>query len=143
MGKKKIIRIVTDTNIIVSGLLFGGIPGKIIKLSERDDIQLLVSGDIVNEYLKVLSYPKFDLTEDEISYLLYHILLPQSEVVETYAPKHVIIKDDPSDDKFLICAVAGSAQYLISGDTHLTSLGRYHRTSIVTPAAFLRNCTFP
>jgi len=138
MGPKEIIRIVVDTNVVISGLLFEGIPGKIIKLSERDNIQLLVSGDIVNEYLKVLSYPKFDLNEDEISYLLYHILLPQSEVIETHAPIHVIIKDDPSDDKFLICAATGNAQYLISGDTHLTSLGRYLQTLIVTPLEFIK-----
>ncbi|MBW2634869.1 MAG: putative toxin-antitoxin system toxin component, PIN family [Deltaproteobacteria bacterium] len=138
MGKKEIVRIVIDTNVVISGLLFGGVPGNIIKLSARDDIQLLVSGDIVNEYIKVLSYPKFRLNEDEISYLLYHILLPESEIVKTSVPKHVIIEDDPSDDKFLVCAAAGNAQYLISGDVHLTTLKQYHKTKIVRPSAFLQ-----
>ena len=62
MGKKKTIRIVVDTNVIVSGLLFGGIPGKIIEAFKRADVQLLITSDIVNEYIKVLSYPKFELS---------------------------------------------------------------------------------
>ena len=139
MGEKKIVRLVIDTNVVISGLLFGGIPGRIIDLSTHEDMNLLISRDIIDEYLKVLSYPKFKLSEDEIHYLLYHILLPNSEVVETGRNEVAIIADDPSDDKFLMCSVDGRADYLISGDTHLTSLGRYRQTRIVNPKAFLRD----
>ena len=138
MGKKKIIRIVVDTNVIVSGLLFDGIPGKIIEAFKRNDVQLLITSDIVNEYIKVLSYPKFELTEDDINYLLYRILLPRSKVVSNVTQEDVIIAQDPSDDKFLLCSSEGMADYLISGDTHLTSLGKFQETIIVTPAEFIK-----
>ena len=123
MGEKTIIRIVADTNVIVSGLLFGGIPGKIIAAIKQKDIQLLITTDIVNEYINVLSYPKFKLTENDINFLLYQILLPHSVIVSDLTQEEVIVQEDPSDDKFLLCSSEDQADYLISGDTHLTSLG--------------------
>ena len=138
MGKKKIIRIVVDTNVVVSGLLFGGIPGKVIEAIKRTDIQLLISGDIINEYIKVLSYPKFELDEEDINYLLYHILLPCSEIVPSVKQRHAIITRDPSDDKFLLCSSEGMADYLISGDAHLISLDSFRKTAIVMPAEFTK-----
>ena len=137
MGEKAVIRIVVDTNVVVSGLLFGGIPGKIIEAIKLNDTQLLITSDIFNEYLKVLSYPKFELTEDDINYLLYQVLLPHSEIVTDVTQEEVIIHQDPSDDKFLLCASEGQADYLISGDAHLTSLGKYQETVILTPSAFI------
>ena len=137
MGEKAIIRIVADTNVIVSGLLFGGIPGKVIAAIKQNDTQLLITTDIVNEYIKVLSYPKFKLTEDDINFLLYQVLLPHSVIVSDLTQEEVIVQEDPSDDKFLLCSSEGQADYLISGDTHLTSLGKYKETVIVTPAAFI------
>ena len=137
MGEKAVIRIVVDTNVVISGLLFGGIPGKIIEAIKLNDTQLLITSDIFNEYLKVLSYPKFELTEDDINYLLYQVLLPHSEIVTDVTQEEVIIHQDPSDDKFLLCASEGQADYLISGDAHLTSLRKYQETVIVTPSAFI------
>ena len=137
MGEKAVIRIVVDTNVVVSGLLFGGIPGKIIEAIKLNDTQLLITSDIFNEYLKVLSYPKFELTEDDINYLLYQVLLPHSEIVTDVTQEEVIIHQDPSDDKFLLCASEGQADYLISGDAHLTSLRKYQETVILTPSAFI------
>jgi putative PIN family toxin of toxin-antitoxin system len=138
MGEKTIIRVVVDTNVIVSGLLFGGIPGKIIQAVESNTIQLLITSAIVSEYIKVLSYPKFELTEDDINYLLYQVLLPHSDIVSSTTQADVIIPQDPSDDEFLLCAQQGKADYLISGDAHLTSLGKYQKTAMVTPAAFIK-----
>ena len=138
MGQKKIIRIVVDTNVVISGLLFGGVPGDVIDGTARKGVQLLVSKEIIHEYINVLSYPKFDLTEDEIEYLLYQIILPRSEIVTTRVQDHVILADDPSDDKFLVCAACGKADYLISGDAHLAALGRYEHTLITTPAEFMK-----
>jgi len=137
MGQKAIIRMVVDTNVIISGLLFGGIPGKIIEATKQNDTQLLISSDIVNEFIKVLSYPKFELAEDDINYLLYQVLLPHSEIVSEVTQEEVIVHQDPSDDKFLLCSLNGEADYLISGDAHLTSLGKYQGTVIVTSSAFI------
>ena len=79
MGKIKKIRTVIDTNVIVSANLFGGIPGKLISLWKSGRIKPLASKEIIDEYLKVLAYPKFELSEKEINYILYNEILPYFE----------------------------------------------------------------
>jgi uncharacterized protein len=59
MGKIKKIRAVIDTNVIVSAILFGGIPGKLISLWKSGRITPLATKDMIDEYIKVLAYPKF------------------------------------------------------------------------------------
>ncbi|MBW1827125.1 MAG: putative toxin-antitoxin system toxin component, PIN family, partial [Deltaproteobacteria bacterium] len=72
MGEIKKIRAVIDTNVIVSAILFGGIPGKLIFLWKSGPLKPLASKDIIDEYIKVLAYPKFRLAEKEINYILYN-----------------------------------------------------------------------
>jgi len=136
MGKIKKIRTVIDTNVIVSAILFGGIPGELISLWKSGHIQPLASKDIIDEYIKVLTYPKFKLSEKEINYILYNEILPYFEVV-TLKPGQAIIQKDPSDDKFLHCANAGRASVIISGDQHLINLKSYGKIKILTPSQFL------
>ena len=100
MGKIKKIRTVIDTNVIVSAILFGGKPGELISLWKSGHIQPLASKDIFDEYINVLAYPKFELSEREINYILYNEILPYFEVV-TLKPSNTIISEDPPDDKFL------------------------------------------
>ena len=59
----------------------------------------------MDEYLRVLAYPRFQLSEEEIHYLLHQEILPWFETVETNnTPQSVIISNDPSDDNFIRCA---------------------------------------
>lgn len=111
-------RIVIDTNVLISSLLFGGSPGELITLWKKGKILPICSKEIIDEYIKVLAYPKFDLTEKEIDFLLTHEILPFFEVTET-KPGKSFVKTDPSDDKFIWCAIAGKAKVIISGDEHL------------------------
>ena len=136
MGKIKKIRTVIDTNVIVSAILFGGKPGELISLWKSGHIQPLASKDIFDEYINVLAYPKFELSEREINYILYNEILPYFEVV-TLKPSNTIISEDPSDDKFLHCAKAGKASVIISGDQHLLSLKSNVKIKIFTPSQFL------
>jgi putative PIN family toxin of toxin-antitoxin system len=136
MGKIKKIRTVIDTNVIVSAILFGGIPGELISLWKNGYIQPLASKDIIDEYIKVLTYPKFDLFEKEINYILYNEILPYFEIV-TLKLGQTIIQKDPSDDKFLHCAKFGKASSIITGDQHLLSLKSYGKIKILTPSQFL------
>ena len=136
MGKIKKIRAVIDTNVIVSAILFGGIPGKLISLWKSGHIQPLASKDIIDEYINVMAYAKFELSEKEINYILYNEILPYFEVV-TLKPGQEIIQEDPSDDKFLHCANAGKASIIISGDQHLLNLKSYGKIKILTSSQFL------
>ena len=70
MGTQKIVRVVMDTNVVVSALLFGGIPGQLIPLWKSRHIKSLASAEIIDEYIRVMTYPKFKLIEEEIHYLL-------------------------------------------------------------------------
>jgi putative PIN family toxin of toxin-antitoxin system len=62
MGKVKVKRVVIDTNVVISALLFGGEPGELIPLWKSGRIKPLASKEMVDEYLRVLTYPKFGLT---------------------------------------------------------------------------------
>jgi len=130
------VRVVLDTNAVVSALLFSGISSELVSLWQKDLITLLLSRAILDEYLRVFSYPKFELTEEEIKELIQEEILPYAEVVK---PKRRlrVVQRDPSDDKFIECAVAGKARVIISGDKDLLSLGRYRQIRILSPAKFL------
>jgi putative PIN family toxin of toxin-antitoxin system len=130
------VRVVLDTNVVVSALLFTGISSKLVPLWQNDLITLLVSRGILEEYLRVLSYPKFKLSEGDIKGLIQEELLPYVEVVKPGRRLRVVDRD-PSDDKFVECAVAGKAGVIISGDKDLLSIGRYQKILIQSPAQFL------
>jgi uncharacterized protein len=130
------VRIVLDTNAVISALLFNGLSSKLISLWQKGLITPLLSREILDEYLRVLSYPKFELSEKEIKELIQEEILPYAEVVK---PKRRlrVVQRDPSDNKFLECAVSGKAAVIISGDKDVLSLGRYRQIRIQSPAQFL------
>jgi uncharacterized protein len=132
------VRVVLDTNVLVSALLFTGTSSELVPLWQKGVITALLSRVILDEYLRGLSYPKFQLSEDEIKGLIQEELLPYVEVVNPRSRLRVV-KRDPSDDKFLECAVTGKAEVIISADKDLLSLGRYRRIRIQTPAQFLEH----
>ena len=142
MGKRKVIRLVLDTNVVISALLFGGLPGKLVAQWKNGAIQPLASPPIIDEYLRVLAYPKFKLNKQEIDFLLYNEILPFFEVVdaENDSPL-VIVQEDPSDDMFLHCAKAGEAAVIVSGDRHLIELGAYEQIDIVSLRTFFASHT--
>lgn len=130
--------VVVDTNVVVSGLLFGGIPSRLVSLWKAGLIEPIVSKKILDEYLRVLAYPKFSLSETEIEFLLKHEILLYFQAIDISSESHeVIIESDPDDDKFLLCALTGTCDFIISGDRHLLELKSYHGIKIVTPADFL------
>jgi len=129
-------RVVLDTNVLISALLFGGLPGRLVPLWQRREIVLLVSPEVLKEYIKVLSYPKFGLDEEEIKSILREEVLPYFDPVKPVTPVEVV-GEDPSDDKFLSLAVDGKAKFLVNGDLHLLGIKRYCETAIVTVSAFL------
>jgi putative PIN family toxin of toxin-antitoxin system len=129
-------KVVIDTNVVISGLLFGEVPGEIVSLWHQKRILPYTSKAIIQEYLRVLSYPKFKLSSQEIEYILYHEILTFFELTETSAELPVVSKDS-SDDIFIHCALAQSINTIISGDAHLLDLGKFQLINIFSPAEFL------
>ncbi|MGH7771774.1 MAG: putative toxin-antitoxin system toxin component, PIN family [Candidatus Binatia bacterium] len=130
------MRVVLDTNVLVSALLFTGISSELVPLWQKGTFTVLLSREILEEYLRVLAYPKFRLSEGEIKALIEEELLP---FVQIFKPgiRVRVVKRDPSDDKFLECAVAGKADVLISGDKDLLTIKHYRRVRIKAPSQFL------
>jgi predicted nucleic acid-binding protein len=78
------------------------------------------------------------LSEAEINYILYSEILPYVDIIDV-KDRPVIIKNDPSDDKFIHCAKTGKASAIISGDQHLLNLKSYGKIKILTSSEFLTN----
>jgi putative PIN family toxin of toxin-antitoxin system len=139
MGKVQVKLVVIDTNVMVSALLFGRKPGELIQLWKTVRIQPLISKEITEEYLRVLAYPKFDLSEKEIEFLFNHEILPYFKAVQIKPGRWTTtIKDDPSDDMFIRCAVSGMGNVIISGDRHLLDLKSYDQIRILSVSLFLK-----
>ena len=130
------MNIVVDTNVVVSAILFGGTPGALINLWKSGRIRPLITQEILTEYIRVLAYPKFKLSEDEINYIIHQEILPFFKVVKS-VPGPSVIKEDPDDDKFIQCAEAGKAKIIISGDRHLLSFKSQYGIDIMTTNQFL------
>lgn len=129
------IRVVVDTNIFVSSF-FGGNPRRIIDLWKNGEVLLCLSSDIVDEYINVL-HRLCPGDRGEIQELLklfakgYHIVFTQK------TPDLNIVSDDPDDDKFIECAVALDAEYIISGDKALLAVKNYMGIKILSPRKFM------
>ena len=132
------MNIVIDTNVVISAILFGGVPGKLIDLWKNRRIVPLISEEIMTEYIRVLAYPKFNLSEEEINYIIHQEILPFFKVVKS-VPGSSIVKQDPDDDKFIQCAEAGKAKIILSGDQHLLALKSYKNIEIKTPNQFIKS----
>ena len=129
-------RVVIDTNVVVSALLFGGAPGNLIPLWNGGRIRPLCSKGIIEEYLRVLAYPKFRLTEKEIDFILSREILHWFEVVAVQGGRRFVNKDS-EDDKFIWCAVEGKAEAIVSGDDHLLKL-KGSSVPVLSISAFLK-----
>jgi uncharacterized protein len=128
-------RVVIDTNVLVSAYL-GGRLEAIIVAWIAGKFSLTVSNQIVNEYLNVLSRPKFKISREELDDFAA-LILSKAEFVLPEEHLHVI-KADPSVDKFIEAAIAGQVDHIVSGDSHLWSLHSFRGISIIKPAEFLK-----
>jgi putative PIN family toxin of toxin-antitoxin system len=138
-------RIVIDTNILVSAILTPeGNPAKILKLVLEGKLNLIISPAILEETRQVFNYPKLaklmeknNITRQEV----YGFLDKMSRVALITPGKLEInaIPEDPADNKIIACALEEDADFIISGDHHLTDLKIFQGIKIVGPAAFLKS----
>lgn len=129
--------VVFDTNVLVSSL-WRGRCWEAVQLLHDGRVTLAVSAATLQEYREVL---KRFANLDELK--RWTDLLIDAEHVKLVEPSERIdaIRDDPSDNRFLECAVAGKAAAIISGDRHLLELETFRDIPIITPAAFLTQFT--
>lgn len=136
-------RVVVDTNVLVSATFWAGDSDCIIEKAENKEIQLVTSKEIIEEFVGVLDYP--ELRDKVVSQKLairrtVEKVVSLSAIIEPQE-RHKIIKDDPDDNKFLDCAVAAKAGFIVSQDKHLLSLKKFKGILIVSPNQFLKEYT--
>ena len=129
------IRIVVDTNVFVSSF-FGGNPRRIVDLWKSGQVTLCLSKSIIDEYVEVLSH--FGLkNERELDELLGLFARGFHALFSAKTPELHVVVEDPDDNKFIECAVALKADFVISGDKALGEIQDYMGIKIVTPKQFL------
>ena len=74
---------VIDTNVVISAILFGGTPGELVGLWKTGRITPYITKEIIAEYIRVLAYPKFELSEEEINFIIHQEILPFFKVVKS------------------------------------------------------------
>lgn len=129
-------KIVLDTNVFVSAIGWKGASREIFKDCIEGNLELFISTEIFDEIKRVLNYPKFKFSQDEIDEFLDQIL-EAGNLVETKV-KVEIIKDDPSDNKFLECALTVDADYIISRDPHILRIKEFEGIKIISPEDYMK-----
>lgn len=134
------MRVVLDANTYVSALISGkGNPGQIIRKWLSGEFEVLLSPAILDEVLRVTGYSRVQkkyrqVKDNRLEFV--ELLSKQGIVIEPPNTLNVV-KDDESDNRYIECAVAGGAQYLVTGDEHLLALAEYQGIAILSPAAFM------
>ena len=140
LSKKHAPKAVLDTNVWVSALLWGGKPAAVIKAAEEGKVSIFASEEIVKEISQVLAYPKLSKI-CHAEYLLHKELIEAVLKVVKFVEVTKVVKvvvEHPADDKFIECALAAMADYIVSGDKHLLKVGSYKRTRIVSASEFIQ-----
>lgn len=134
------IRAVLDANVFVSALLSPrGFPSKILAAWHAERFHLVISPAILEEISRVFHFPKIALRHrwPEEKIRLFIEDLAHLAILTPGEPTLNVIAEDPSDNRYLECAVEGGAEYIVSGDQHLLQLATYQEIRILTPKEFL------
>lgn len=135
------MRVVLDTNVVVSGLFFGGAPQKILEAIERKDITPCYIPATLGELERVLHDEKFARQRTLLSFPVSDFLeqLKSTAVISAPPPRGfpTIIKEDPADNEILAAALACRAVCIVSGDQHLLVLRTFRGVPILSPRRFL------
>jgi putative PIN family toxin of toxin-antitoxin system len=130
-----VLEVTADTNIYVSGFVYGGIPRQFIFAAENERFQLATSGEILNELSRTLRQ-KFRWTPEQITEATALLEGCTSLVHPTQTINAV--PEDPDDNRVLECAVTAGSRYIVTGDAALLRLVRYEGIQILRVADFMR-----
>lgn len=133
-------KVVLDANVFVIALLTpGSNASTILDLVKTRKLELLVSKSIMAQIAVVLQYPKIKKRHHLVSKAVDEFIDDCTQFATVTQERiKVEAKNDPADDKYLACAAEGKADFIISGDHHLTDIETFRGIRIVDPAEFLR-----
>ena len=128
------MRIVIDTNVVVSAMFFGGKPRKLLEMLEDNLVNAYVTDEIVKEYGETTEYLLKKFGGDKMS-LPLELIVRKMKLID--AETKVEICRDPDDDKFINCAIDAKCYYIVSGDKNLLDIKQYKDVQILKVADFL------
>ena len=128
------MKVVLDTNVLISGIFFGGLPRAVLDAWAEDRFELLLSPLIFDEYVRTCdrlsaSHPGLEHQSILASIIGHGRLVPDS-------PSSDSITADPDDDKFMLCA-RGRGAIIVSGDQHLLNESGWEGVRVMKPHHFL------
>lgn len=134
------MRVVLDANVLISSVISPrGNPARILELWKQKRFDLVVSGPILEEIERVIHYPRiqerYRLPAEQVEHFLGSIA--EESILVNPSEEISAVERDPTDNRYLECAMAGEASYIVTGDQHLLELETYRRIVIVNPTAFL------
>jgi putative PIN family toxin of toxin-antitoxin system len=129
------VKIVLDTNVLVSGVFFGGTPHRVLQAWRDGKVQLVISPEILAEYIRVAEalserFPAIDLRP------ILELVTVNADMVSLTESARPIC-DDPDDDKFFLTAISARCKLIVSGDKHLLVKSGYARVQVLTPRDFM------
>jgi putative PIN family toxin of toxin-antitoxin system len=127
-------RVVIDTNVYISGLLWRGKPYQCLLLARARVFQAVYCRQMLAELSEKLR-DKFSFSENRIQWVMQDVQR-FAERIEITGQLHVVA-DDPDDDMFVECAVLGNVGYILSSDRHLINLSEYQGIRVVRPAEWM------
>ncbi|MFH1053574.1 MAG: putative toxin-antitoxin system toxin component, PIN family [Candidatus Woesearchaeota archaeon] len=128
------LKIVLDTNVIISAFFWKGNEYELFKLIEQGKAQLFISQEIIDELEDVLNRPKLQEVIKQSNQTVDEMIkkvISLGKIVETKMLPENIVKSDKKDDKFIECALSAKADVIVSGDNHLLDLKKYENTMIL------------
>lgn len=131
------MRLVLDTNIVASGLFWGGHPAALLDAAQLGEIEIFSSRPLLAELSNILTRRKFAKVIAASGLSIEELVLGYAELATVVAPAQIAptIKADSDDDEVLACALTAHADVIVSGDKHLHTLGgQYQGIRIIRPA---------
>ena len=127
------MRIVIDTNVLISGIIFGGKPSKIIELLFGKKISVFASPEMVDEYKRI--YGELGERYAKRTHNALNEIINSMNILPSHS--HIEACRDPDDNKFIECAIDNRCIYIVSGDKDLLVLEQYEDIGILTVSEFL------
>jgi putative PIN family toxin of toxin-antitoxin system len=139
------VRIVADTNVIVSAFLWGGVPRQLLDVAGAQRIELFTSRALIAELEEVLSREKLASQLSRTGFTAAYLLARYTQLATLVAPSPVSVQNlrDPADESVIACALAAAADLIVSGDHDLRVLNTYENIRIVSAAEALRIIATP